>query len=96
MVLGCFTRLAFFPMKSPRKFALITLAVLATVVVLQNFSQTQLTVLFWSGEMPLVILLLLVLALGMGIRYLLGWKRPPRQKGEGKAAAEPERAGKYQ
>ena len=93
MVFGCLTRLAFFPMKSPRKFALIGLVALAGVVVLQNSAQTELSFLIWSGQMPLVVLLLFVLLTGIGIGYLLGWKKPPRR-----AEAPPEETptGKYQ
>lgn len=94
MVIGCLTRLAFFPMKSPRKFALLTLAVLAAVIVLQNFTQTQLSFLFWSGEMPLVMLLVFVLLTGIGIGYLLGWKKPPQRNKEVASEAAP--TGKYQ
>ena len=43
--------------------------------------------------MPLVVLLLFVLLTGIGIGYLLGWKKPPRR-----AEAPPEETptGKYQ
>ena len=97
MVVGCLTKAVFFPMKSPRKFALLTLAALATWVVLQNFDATQISFLLWTGEMPLVILLLFVLLTGISIGYLLGWKKPPRRsesKGEEEEEISP--SAKYQ
>lgn len=95
MVFGCLTKVVFFPVKAPRKFALLTLGALAAIVVLQNFGPAELSFLFWSGEMPLVILLLFVLGIGAGIGYLLGWKKPPR-RAESTETDEPAAAGKYQ
>ena len=95
MVIGCLAKAVFFPMKSPRKFALLSLAALAALVVFQNFGQTELSLLFWSGEMPLVILILFVLLTGISIGYLLGWKKPPR-RAETKTEDEVSPSAKYQ
>ncbi len=79
MIIGCLTKLVFFPMKAPRKFALLFLTVSAGLVVFQNLEQTDISFLLWHGEMPLVTLLMFVLLAGVAIGYLLGWKKPPRR-----------------
>ncbi|MFT5288287.1 MAG: putative integral membrane protein [Planctomycetota bacterium] len=79
MIIGCLTKLVFLPMKAPRKFALLALTVSAGLVVIQNAEQTDISFLFWDGEMPLVMLLMSVLVAGVAIGYLLGWKKPPRR-----------------
>ena len=78
-------------MKTPRKLALILLATLALVVVLQNMAQTEISFLLWSTSMPRALVLLVFLGMGTVIGYLLGWKKPPHRE-----PTEPKPEGKYQ
>jgi hypothetical protein len=62
-------------MKSFRSIAIVVLLVLAGIVVFQNRSSTTATLLLMKITAPLAVLLAGQLAIGIGIGYLIAWRR---------------------
>jgi uncharacterized integral membrane protein len=66
-------------MKS-KSIALLVLALLAAVLVIQNSQLTELRLAFWPIYAPLFVLALIVLVIGFALGYLAG--RRGRKKAE--------------
>lgn len=62
-------------MKSFRSIAMVLLGALAAVVVFQNRASTTATFLNISVHAPLALLLVGQLAIGIGLGYLIAWRR---------------------
>lgn len=62
-------------MKSFRSIAIAVLGVLAIVVVCQNLATTRARFLVYSIEAPLAALLAAQVLIGIGIGFLLAWRR---------------------
>lgn len=69
-------------MRSVRTWLLIALAVVLAIVFMQNLAPVRVDLLFWGFEMPLVVILVIVAALG----FVIGWlaARLGRRKGDKK------------
>ena len=64
--------------RTPRFWVVSGLAVLGAVLFFQNSSTTNVHVLFWTVNMPLVFLLLVMVGLGIGIDRLWVWRQRRR------------------
>ncbi len=61
--------------RTPRSWLVSGLSVLGLVVFLQNSKTADVHVLFWTVNMPLVFLLLVMVGLGIGIDRLWVWRQ---------------------
>ncbi len=53
----------------PKTIALIIVAVLFVIILLQNIDRTHIELLFWDVESPLLILIVASIVIG----YVIGW-----------------------
>ncbi len=54
---------------NPKTVILIVLAVLLTILVIQNTHSVALHIFFWAPELPLIILIILVMGIGVGLGF---------------------------
>ncbi len=68
------------------------IALLALILILQNFDTTEVQVLFWKGEAPLAGVIFTSMLVGAGIQVLLRmwWRR--RKRARQAARGQPEEA----
>src|SRR3989304_4850834 len=85
------------PAWKTRRFRLLVLfgaiALLALILVLQNFDTTEVQFLFWRAEAPLAWVLVTFMALGAGVEVLIRLLLRRKRSKRGRTAAPPPRGG---
>jgi len=82
------------PLWQTRKFRIgllaAVIAVLALVLILQNFDTTEVQFFFWRAESPLAGVIFTSMLLGAGLQVLvrLAWRRRKRARQSGRGAGE--------
>jgi uncharacterized integral membrane protein len=65
---------------TPKRIALIIIAILFAVFILQNAQVVEVRFLFWGTEASRSIVLLVTFSLGLVSGWLSSWKKKPAEK----------------